>query len=84
MMNSTSGKRRKKELSSKGKGGLALGYEVLEIRDDGDEGQSRPAIDSDEGADIVQKVRLHYRFIIPLLHIRVLRNWYLLPYLLKP
>jgi hypothetical protein len=29
-------------------------------------------------------VRLHYRFIIPLLHIRVLRNWYLLPYLLKP
>jgi hypothetical protein len=38
-MNSTSGsKRRKKEKDLKVRGGLALGYEVLEIRDDGDEG----------------------------------------------
>ena len=40
-MNSTSGsKRRKKEKELKVKGGLALGYEVLEIRDEGDEGMS--------------------------------------------
>jgi hypothetical protein len=39
MMNSTSGsKRRKKEKELKVRGGLALGYEVLEIRDEGDEG----------------------------------------------
>jgi hypothetical protein len=39
MMNSTSGsKRRKKEKDLKVRGGLALGYEVLEIRDEGDEG----------------------------------------------
>ena len=38
-MNSTSGpKRRKKDLKVRAKGGLALGYEVLEIRDEGDEG----------------------------------------------
>ena len=38
-MNSTSGsKRRKKEKDQKVRGGLALGYEVLEIRDEGDEG----------------------------------------------
>jgi hypothetical protein len=41
MMNSTSGsKRRKKEKELKVRGGLALGYEVLEIRDEGDEGVS--------------------------------------------
>lgn len=41
MMNSTSGpKRRKKDLKVRAKGGLALGYEVLEIRDEGDEGMS--------------------------------------------
>jgi hypothetical protein len=40
MMNSTSGsKRRKKEIKPT-RGGLALGYEVLEIRDEGDEGES--------------------------------------------
>jgi len=40
-MNSTSGsKRRKKEKELKVRGGLALGYEVLEIRDEGDEGMS--------------------------------------------
>jgi hypothetical protein len=40
-MNSTSGsKRRKKEKDLKVRGGLALGYEVLEIRDEGDEGVS--------------------------------------------
>jgi hypothetical protein len=40
-MNSTSGsKRRKKDLKVKAKGGLALGYEVLEIRDEGDEGMT--------------------------------------------
>jgi hypothetical protein len=39
MMNPTSGsgKRRKKDLKVS-RGGLALGYEVLEIRDEGDEG----------------------------------------------
>jgi len=38
MMNSTSGpKRRKKDLKVRAKGGLALGYEVLEIRDEGDD-----------------------------------------------
>jgi hypothetical protein len=43
MMNSTSGsKRRKKDLKVRAKGGLALGYEVLEIRDEGDEGMSYP------------------------------------------
>jgi hypothetical protein len=41
MMSSTSGsKRRKKEKDLKVRGGLALGYEVLEIRDEGDEGVS--------------------------------------------
>jgi dynein light intermediate chain 1 len=41
-MNSTSGsKRRKKEKELKVRGGLALGYEVLEIRDEGDEGVFR-------------------------------------------
>jgi hypothetical protein len=43
MMNSTSSasgsKRRKKEVKAS-RGGLALGYEVLEIRDEGDEGGS--------------------------------------------
>jgi len=40
-MNSTSGsKRRKKEKELKVRGGLAMGYEVLEIRDEGDEGVS--------------------------------------------
>jgi hypothetical protein len=43
MMNSTSGsKRRKKEKELKVRGGLALGYEVLEIRDEGDEGAFHP------------------------------------------
>jgi hypothetical protein len=43
MMNSTSGsKRRKKEKELKVRGGLALGYEVLEIRDEGDEGMFNP------------------------------------------
>ena len=32
-------KRRRKEVKT-GKGGLAMGYEVMEIRDDADEGQS--------------------------------------------
>lgn len=42
-MNSTSGsKRRTKEKDLKVRGGLALGYEVLEIRDEGDEGAFRP------------------------------------------
>lgn len=41
MVNSTSGsKRRKKEIKT-GRGGLAMGYEVMEIRDDADEGQLR-------------------------------------------
>lgn len=42
-MNSTSSgsKRRKKDQKAKvSRGGLAMGYEVLEIRDEGDEGMS--------------------------------------------
>lgn len=37
---SNSSKRRKKEKEVKVRGGLAMGYEVLEIRDEGDEGES--------------------------------------------
>jgi hypothetical protein len=48
-MNSTSGsKRRKKEKDLKVRGGLALGYEVLEIRDEGDEGMFNSPSDSRE------------------------------------
>lgn len=36
---STGSKRRRKEVKT-GKGGLAMGYEVMEIRDDADEGES--------------------------------------------
>lgn len=40
MVNTTSGsKRRKKEVKT-GRGGLAIGYEVMEIRDEADEGES--------------------------------------------
>jgi hypothetical protein len=39
MMNSTSGSKRRKKDLKVSRGGLALGYEVLEIRDDGDEGE---------------------------------------------
>lgn len=40
MVNSTSGSKRRKMDVKTGHGGLALGYEVMEIRDDGDEGES--------------------------------------------
>jgi hypothetical protein len=51
MMNSTSGsKRRKEEKDLKVRGGLALGYEVLEIRDEGDEGMfNSPSGSREEG-----------------------------------
>lgn len=38
MVNATSGSERRKKEVKTGRGGLAMGYEVMEIRDDGDEG----------------------------------------------
>lgn len=38
MVNATSGSKRRKEEVKTGRAGLAMGYEVMEIRDEGDEG----------------------------------------------
>jgi hypothetical protein len=83
-MNSTSGSKRRKKEVKPTRGGLALGYEVLEIRDEGDEGESNigyhEAIAGRIIADMMQNQLLPYRFFIPLHHIRVLRNSFLLLY----